>query len=186
MFVSRHLSMLLGVFALSALLHGCGFQFRGSDLGELKVDYRITGNLSGGGAGSTPTEFLQLLRQSLQQAGGQELSEGNMLIEITSLRRQEIDGAVNAQVRVTEKSIVFTLLYRIVDVSGRDIVADQRLEVERVYRIDRNNLLASNREQKLLETELLRNLAGQLVRGLGVVLSKQPALAKPASKLSAN
>jgi outer membrane lipopolysaccharide assembly protein LptE/RlpB len=103
-----------------------------------------------------------------------------VLIEITSLRRREIEGAVNAQVRVAEKSIVFTLLYRVVDVAGRDIVADQRLEVERVYRIDRNNLLASNSEQKLLETELLRNLAGQVVRGLVVVMSKQSALAEPA------
>ena len=162
------------------LVHGCGFQLRGSDLGELNLDYRITGNLSGGGADATSVEFLQLLRQSLKQSGAREVNAGNVLIEITNLRRQEIEGAVNAQVRVAEKSIVFTLLYRVVDVTGRDIVADQRLEVERVYRIDRNNLLASNSEQKLLETELLRNLAGQVVRGLGVVMSKQSALAEPA------
>ena len=162
------------------LVHGCGFQLRGSDLGELNLDYRITGNLSDGGADATSVEFLQLLRQSLKQSGAREVNAGNVLIEITNLRRQEIEGAVNAQVRVAEKSIVFTLLYRVVDVTGRDIVADQRLEVERVYRIDRNNLLASNSEQKLLETELLRNLAGQVVRGLGVVMSKQSALAEPA------
>ena len=180
MFVSRHLSLLLSVCALAMLVHGCGFQLRGSDLGELNLDYRITGNLTGGGADATSAEFLQLLRQSLKQSGAREVNAGNVLIEITSLRRQEIEGAVNAQVRVAEKSIVFTLLYRVVDVTGRDIVADQRLEVERVYRIDRNNLLASNSEQKLLETELLRNLAGQVVRGLGVVLSKQSALAEPA------
>ena len=162
------------------LVHGCGFQLRGSDLGELNLDYRITGNLTGGGADATSAEFLQLLRQSFKQSGAREVNAGNVLIEITSLRRQEIEGAVNAQVRVAEKSIVFTLLYRVVDVTGRDIVADQRLEVERVYRIDRNNLLASNSEQKLLETELLRNLAGQVVRGLGVVMSKQSALAEPA------
>ena len=180
MFVSRYFSLLLSVCALSMLVHGCGFQLRGSDLGELNLDYRITGNLSGGGADATSVEFLQLLRQSLKQSDAREVSTGNVLIEITSLRRQEIDGAVNAQIRVAEKSIVFALLYRVVDVAGRDIVADQRLEVERVYRIDRNNLLASNSEQKLLETELLRNLAGQVVRGLGVVMSKQPALAEPA------
>ena len=162
------------------LVHGCGFQLRGSDLGELNLDYRITGNLSNGGADATSVEFLQLLRQSLKQSGAREVNAGNVLIELTSLRRQEIEGAVNAQVRVAEKSIVFTLLYRVVDVTGRDIVTDQRLEVERVYRIDRNNLLASNSEQKLLETELLRNLAGQVVRGLGVVMSKQSALAEPA------
>jgi outer membrane lipopolysaccharide assembly protein LptE/RlpB len=69
----------------------------------------------------------------------------------------------------------------VVDINGDDIVADQRLQIERVYRIDRNNLLASNSEQKLLESELLRNLAGQVVRGLGVVMSKQPALVKSAS-----
>lgn len=180
MFVSRHLSLLLSVCALSMLVHGCGFQLRGSDLGELNLDYRITGNLSGGGVDATSVEFLQLLRRSLKQSGAREVNAGNVLIEITSLRRREIEGAVNAQVRVAEKSIVFTLLYRVVDVAGRDIVADQRLEVERVYRIDRNNLLASNSEQKLLETELLRNLAGQVVRGLVVVMSKQSALAEPA------
>ena len=181
MLMSRHLSTLLGVCALSVLLHGCGFQLRGSDLGELNLDYRITGNLSGGAADATSVEFLQLLKQSLNQVGAQELSSANVLIEITSLRREEIEGAVNAQVRVTEKSVVFTLMYRVVDVNGGDIVADQRLQIERVYRIDRNNLLASNSEQKLLETELLRNLAGQLVRGLGVVMSKQSSLAKSAS-----
>ena len=180
MFVSRHLSRLLIVCALSMLAHSCGFQLRGSDLGELKLDYRITGNLSGGGADATSVEFLHLLRKSLKQSGAREVSSGNVLIEITSLRQQEIDGAVNAQVRVAEKSIVFTLLYRVVDFAGRDIVADQRLEVERVFRIDRNTLLASKSEQKLLETELLRNLAGQVVRGLGVVMSKQPALTEPA------
>jgi len=183
MFVRRHFSMLLCVCALSVLVlvHGCGFQLRGSDLGELNLDYRITGNLSGGGANATSVEFLQLLRQSLNQVGAQELGASNMLIEITSLRREEIEGAVNAEVRVTEKSIVFTLMYRVVDINGDDIVADQRLQIERVYRIDRNNLLASNSEQKLLESELLRNLAGQVVRGLGVVMSKQPALVKSAS-----
>ena len=181
MFAHRHFSMLLCVCALSILTHGCGFQLRSSDLGELNLDYRITGNLSGGGADATSVEFLQLLRQSLNQAGAQELGASNVLIEITSLRREEIEGAVNAQVRVTEKSIVFTLMYRVVDINGDDIVADQRLQIERVYRIDRNNLLASNSEQKLLESELLRNLAGQVVRGLGVVMSKQPALVKSAS-----
>ena len=181
MFACRHFSMLLCVCALSILAHGCGFQLRSSDLGELNLDYRITGNLSGGGADATSVEFLQLLRQSLNQAGAQELGASNVLIEITSLRREEIEGAVNAEVRVTEKSIVFTLMYRVVDINGDDIVADQRLQIERVYRIDRNNLLASNSEQKLLETELLRNLAGQLVRGLGVVMSKQSSLAKSAS-----
>ena len=181
MFAHRHFSMLLCVCALSILAHGCGFQLRSSDLGELNLDYRITGNLSGGGADATSVEFLQLLRQSLNQAGAQELGASNVLIEITSLRREEIEGAVNAQVRVTEKSIVFTLMYRVVDINGDDIVADQRLQIERVYRIDRNNLLASNSEQKLLESELLRNLAGQVVRGLGVVMSKQPALVKSAS-----
>ncbi len=179
--MSRHLHALLVVCTLSMLLHGCGFQFRGSDLGELNIDYRITGSLSGGGANATSVEFLRLLRQSFKQSGARELSAGTVLVEITGLRRQEIEGAVNAQVRVTEKNIVFTLLYRVVDVSGRDIVADQRLEVERVYRIDRNNLLASNSEQQLLETELLRNLAGQVVRGLGVVMSMQSAAANPAS-----
>ena len=181
MFAHRHFSMLLCVCALSILAHGCGFQLRSSDLGELNLDYRITGNLSGGGADATSVEFLQLLRQSLNQAGAQELGASNVLIEITSLRREEIEGAVNAQVRVTEKTIVFTLMYRVVDINGDDIVADQRLQIERVYRIDRNNLLASNSEQKLLESELLRNLAGQVVRGLGVVMSKQPALVKSAS-----
>ena len=161
-------------------MHGCGFQLRGSDLGELNLAYRITGNLSGGAADATSVEFLQLLRQSLKQSGAREVNAGNVLIEITSLRRQEFEGAVNAQVRVAEKSIVFTLLYRVVDVTGRDIVADQRLEVERLYRIDRNNLLASNSEQKLLETELLSNLAGQVVRGLGVVMANQSALPESA------
>ena len=181
MFAHHHFSMLLCVCALSILAHGCGFQLRSSDLGELNLDYRITGNLSGGGANATSVEFLQLLRQSLNQVGAQELGASNMLIEITSLRREEIEGAVNAEVRITEKSIVFTLMYRVVDINGDDIVADQRLQIERVYRIDRNNLLASNSEQKLLESELLRNLAGQVVRGLGVVMSKQPALVKSAS-----
>ena len=161
-------------------MHGCGFQLRGSDLGELNLAYRITGNLSGGAADATSVEFLQLLRQSLKQSGAREVNAGNVLIEIISLRRQEFEGAVNAQVRVAEKSIVFTLLYRVVDVTGRDIVADQRLEVERLYRIDRNNLLASNSEQKLLETELLSNLAGQVVRGLGVVMANQSALPESA------
>ena len=92
------------------LVHGCGFQLRGSDLGELNLDYRITGNLTGGGADATSAEFLQLLRQSLKQSGAREVNAGNVLIEITSLRRQEIEGAVNAQGRVAEKSIVFTLL----------------------------------------------------------------------------
>jgi outer membrane lipopolysaccharide assembly protein LptE/RlpB len=176
MLVIRHLSVLLGVFTLSILLHGCGFQLRGANLGVLDIDYRITGNLTGGGNNVDSVEFLQLLKQSFRQAGAREQSTGNVLVEITSLRREEIEGAVNAQVRVTEKSIVFTLLYRVVDAEGDDIVADQRLQVERVYRIDRNNLLASHSEQKLLETELLRNLAGQVVRGLGVVMSSRSEL----------
>ena len=178
--MSRPLSQLLSLCVLSLVMHGCGFQLRGSDLGELNLAYRITGNLSGGAADATSVEFLQLLRQSLKQSGAREVNVGNVLIEITSLRRQEFEGAVNAQVRVAEKSIVFTLLYRVVDVTGREIVADQRLEVERLYRIDRNNLLASNSEQKLLETELLSNLAGQVVRGLGVVMANQSALPESA------
>lgn len=162
---------LTSVLVLLMTIHGCGFQLRGADLGELDLDYGISGNVVGSSADPVSVEFLQLLKQSLSQAGASESRAGDVQIEITSLRREEIEGALNAQIRVSEKSIVFTLEYRVADVAGNDVVPDQRLQIERVFRIDRNNLLASHSEQKLLETELLRNLAGQLVRGLSVVMS---------------
>ena len=69
MFVSRHLSLLLSVCALAMLVHGCGFQLRGSDLGELNLDYRITGNLTGGGADATSAELVQHLDIDLLLGG---------------------------------------------------------------------------------------------------------------------
>jgi outer membrane lipopolysaccharide assembly protein LptE/RlpB len=161
--------------ALLVLLQSCGFQLRGADLGTLDLDYRIVGNINGG-ASPTSLQFLALLNESLEKAGAKKLSAADTLIEINGLSREEVAGAVNARVRLSEKSIVFVLNYRIIDIAGNIIIPDQRLEIERTFRIDRNNLLASNSEQKIIEAQLLRNLALKVTTGLGVVLSDRSAL----------
>ena len=53
--------------------------------------------------------------------------------------------------------------------NGVELVAPTWIERERVYRIDRGNIVGSSEEQSILEREMLRDVAGQIIRAMSAV-----------------
>ena len=62
--------------------------------------------------------------------------------------------------------------YRILTQEGEELLPATWLERERVYRIDRENIVGSSEEQALLERELLQDIAGQIIRTVDIASRK--------------
>ena len=155
------------------LLTGCGFQLRGANLAE-RVDGDMTYRLVGGQSlAPSYTDFQRVLKNTLARAGYREASPAKLTLQIQSFQRDNIDGAVDADLRVAEQTS--TLSFSVLDREGAVLADELRLEIRQVFRVDRSQLLGSFEQRSSTEQSLDQKLADQVVRALGVVTRRDPS-----------
>ena len=59
--------------------------------------------------------------------------------------------------------------YQILNGSGTVLALPLWIERQRVYRIDRGNIVGSSEEQALVQQELMQDVAGQIIRAMDLV-----------------
>jgi LPS-assembly lipoprotein len=74
-------------------------------------------------------------------------------------------------VRAAEYEVAVAVRYAVTDRHGRELIPEQWLERQRVYRVDPDNILGSSEEQALLERELEADLVQQIVRSLNAAVA---------------
>lgn len=151
--------VLLLVAALMAA--GCGFQLRSWDLaGSIESAY-LTAN--------PRNAFEAPLRRALRQAGIAEAAtpgEATVVVTLLDDRRERRSVSVSSQARAAEYEVSVGVRYLVQDAQGRDLIPEQWLERQRVFRIDRDNIVGSSEEQALLEREMEADLVQQILRSL--------------------
>jgi outer membrane lipopolysaccharide assembly protein LptE/RlpB len=152
------------------LLTSCGFQLRGANLSErLEADitYRL---VRGQDLGPSYAEFQRVLKNTLARAGYSEASSAELTLQMQSFQRENIDGAVDADLRVAEQISASTLSFSVLNSDGAVLADELRLQMRQIFRVDRTQLLGSFEQRSSVEQSLDQKLADQVVRALGVVM----------------
>ena len=159
--------LLRTVIVLSVLaLTGCGFQLRGAQMLEVDMTYRLA---DGNDLAPTYAQFQRVLKSTLIRAGYREADAADLTLQIRTFRRENIDGAVDSELRVAEQISSSTLGFSVYDRQGKALADELRLEVRQVFRVDRAALLGSFEQRASIERSLDQKLADQVVRSLGIV-----------------
>ena len=152
------------------LLTSCGFQLRGTNLSERlegDITYRL---VRGQDLGPSYADFQRVLKNTLARAGYREASPAEGTLQMQSFQRENIDGAVDADLRVAEQISASTLSFSVLNSEGAVLADELRLEMRQIFRVDRTQLLGSFEQRSSVEQSLDQKLADQVVRALGVVM----------------
>lgn len=147
-------AMLAGLLLLTS---ACGWQLRGAGLAmpdDLSHIY-IEGN----------TAVAAALRQSLT-TGDRTLAahadDADVILRIISDRFDQRTATISASARISERRMTHEVEYLIVDNSGEPIFPPGRLDIERIYEYNEDNVLATDDEVVMLREEMLQDLVRQL------------------------
>lgn len=148
---------------LIGLLVGCGFHLRNYGLEGLFESFAIVGK--------TRAQVVSPLRQSLQQLDISEVApdEAEVVVEILEQRSERRSVSTSGQARAAEYEIDYAVYFRLMDGAGTVLAPAAWIERQRVYRIDRGNIVGSNQEQRLVQKEIVQDVAGQIVRSMDLV-----------------
>jgi LPS-assembly lipoprotein len=160
------------VFALLLLLlSGCGFHLRGSvELPQAMARSYIVADKS---------SALGLeLENMLRAAGGEVVRTRAEATAVLTLHEERLGSRVltlDAQGRAS--GLVLTLLasFSLVDGAGALLVEREGVRIEREYSFDPDNVLAQGGEASLLQEEMRRQAAAQILRRVRA-LSRQSAV----------
>lgn len=144
--------------ALLLLTTACGWQLRGAGLSlpDTLDHIYIEGN----------TAVANALRQSLTDGGNRSLAAGaanaDVIVRITSDRFDQRTATISASARISERRMTHEVEYLIVDNDGEPIFPPGRLDIERIYEYNEDNVLATDDEVVMLRREMLQDLVRQL------------------------
>lgn len=149
------------------LLAGCGFHLRTWDIGSSLESAYVSGDARNPLAGP--------LERALRQAGvrlAEEASDAAAVVELLDSRQQRRSVSVSGQARAAEYEMTLGVRYRVTDGGGTELIAPQWIERERVYRVDRDNIVGSSEEQALLVREMQTDLVQQILRALNAATAE--------------
>jgi LPS-assembly lipoprotein len=157
------------ILLLMALLFvaSCGFHLRGSQPGPTAGLSRIT--LTDANAASVSNEVRILL-----ESGGMIVAREN---DLPGYRLHLADQAVTRSVlsvspatgKVEEYQLTFSVLMSITDAQNNHLLTSQPVRIVRDYAFDDAAVLGSVQEQRMLEQEMTRQAASQIIRRLNAV-----------------
>ena len=149
------------------LAGGCGFHLRSWDLERSVASAYV--------AASPRHDLAEPMRRALRQAGidaAGSRTDASLVIDLQDHRQERRSASVSGQARAAEYEMIYAVLYRVSDGAGNELVAPQWIERQRVYRIDRDNLVGSSEEQSLLLREMRDDIVQQILRTLSAVAAR--------------
>ncbi|HBD13439.1 MAG TPA: hypothetical protein DCZ13_14915 [Porticoccaceae bacterium] len=165
------------LFCVVALaLNACGWQLRGSS-GVVTFD-RL--HIS---AKNPDSGVVRNLERQLEASGVtlvDEARDADYSLVIVNEHSSNRAATISSSARISERSLTESVVFQVLDASGKQIYPRTRASVERVYEYDENNILATDDEARLLKKEMHDDLARQIYNRLRQLRGQPPANA-PAS-----
>lgn len=157
--------VLLAGVALALGLSACGFQLRGTDLRSsvARVYLDAAPRLS----------YTAPMREALTRAGVAVVADrapDALILDLIDERRSRRSISVSETAVAAEYEVILALRYAVRSGDGAELQAPLWVERERVYRVDRDNILGSSEERALLEREMQAELIAQVIRSLDVLV----------------
>ncbi|MES2015099.1 MAG: LPS assembly lipoprotein LptE [Pseudomonadota bacterium] len=159
----RTLVCALALLALSA----CGFQLRGSGSAynmPFKTIYLAFPDNS-----SLGTELRRNLRGSDKVEVVADPAKAEATFEVVSEGRSKAILSLNSQGRVREYMLTYTLVFRVRDAKGEEVLGATEIMLKRPLTFNEAQVLAKESEEALLYRDMQTDLVQQILRRLAAV-----------------
>lgn len=136
---------------------GCGFQLRTWELASAFETVRIEADRG--------VDLDLDLGRALESAGVRLVdSEADVVVRLSDQRDDWRSVSVTQGARTAEYELALQVGFRVMDQDGNELAPRRVLRSERVARLDRDNLVGSSDERRLLAAEARTDLVGRMVR----------------------
>lgn len=172
---------LIVLLLAQALLAGCGFHLRGSDVAGaagtlvLRLDDGTRSGTVTQWQGDGPDALRQAVAASLVEAGVRLADDAPMRLVLVE---ESVDRRVVSVARTAgagEYQFDYTLTWRATGADGATLVPSTKARADSSYRYKANAIMGSAEEESLILRELRRDAARQVVRALRIALAARGA-----------
>ena len=160
----RKLVLLL---AVAATLSACGFQLRGSD-GQYTMPFKSI-YLGFADTSALGTELKRNLRGGNLVNVVTDPAKAEARFEVVSEGRGKQILSLNSQGRVREYLLTYTLVFRLVDAKGVQLLGPTEINLRRPLAYNETQVLAKESEEALLYRDMQGDLVQQILRRLAAV-----------------
>ncbi|MES3023830.1 MAG: LPS assembly lipoprotein LptE [Pseudomonadota bacterium] len=162
-------STMLRAFALlllAAAVSACGFKLRGSD-GQFNMPFK---SIYLGFAVTSPlgTELKRNLR-AVDTEVLEEAARAEALFDVLGETRGKSILSLNAQGRVREYLLTYTLVFRVRDRNGAELLKSTDISLKRSITFNERQVLANESEEALLYRDMQTDLVQQILRRLAAI-----------------
>jgi LPS-assembly lipoprotein len=157
----------LFVVMLLAGLTACGFQLRGSS-GQYAMPFKSI-YLAFPDTSSLGTELRRNLRGGDLVDVVADPAKAETRFEVVSETRGKQILSLNAQGRVREYLLTYTLVFRLRDAAGNELLEATEISLKRPLPYDEKQVLAKESEEALLYRDMQTDLVQQILRRLASV-----------------
>ena len=155
----------VGAWLTLLAIAACGFQLRTWELAAGIETARIDAERG--------VDLDVDLARALESAGVRLVdADADVVVRLTDQLDHWRSVSVTRGARTAEYELALQVNFAVADSDGAELAAGQVLRAERVARLDRDNLIGSSEERRLLAAEARDDLVGRMVRVLGT-LSRQ-------------
>jgi len=157
----------LALLVALPLLVACGWHLRGTEGVILPPSLSVLRVQMSGGEGMYDTLFIAL-REALQVQGGAKIVDGPNLPTLHLYNPAVTNRvlSVDSTSKVREYMMRYEVSFRVTDAYGGELAPAQTLILQRPVAFDRLSVLAKEREEAELVTELKRDAAQQILQRL--------------------
>ena len=152
---------------LLATLPGCGFQLRGSN-GQYSMPFK-TIFLGFAETSALGTELKRNLRGSDAVTVVTDAAKAEALFDVLGESRGKQILSLNSQGRVREYLLTYTLIFKLRDAKGAELLAPTEITLKRPITFNENQVLGKESEETLLYRDMQTDLVQQIMRRLVAV-----------------
>ena len=148
-------------------LSACGFQLRGSS-GQYSMPFRSI-YLGFDESSSLGTELRRNLRGGDAVQVVSDAAKAEALFDVLGEARGKTILSLNTQGRVREYLLTYTLVFRVRDAKGTELLGPTELVLKRPITFNETQVLAKESEEVLLYRDMQTDLVQQIIRRLAAL-----------------
>ena len=164
---SSNLARAFAALLLVAVLAGCGFQLRGSgDSCSLPFQSIYLGFPETSALGTALKRFLRAGDTVTIET---DAAKADALFDVLSENRGKSILSLNSLGRVREYLLTYTLVFRVRDAKGNELLGPTEITLRRSIAFDEGQVLAKESEEALLYRDMQADLVQQIMRRLAAI-----------------
>jgi len=149
------------LLAAALLLSGCGYHLRGASV-ETSIPSAYV-------HGSEGVEATDDLKRALRQSGVQILdtvADATVTIDLMQQTQSTRTLSYTDRATTAESQLELAIRFKIVGSAEKELLPERWARATRTYLVDTNNLVGSNQQQVLMDSELKSDVVQQIMRSV--------------------